>query len=103
MEPKELLELYKWSVERGDKRSKLDGIVMSGKEIVGYDLRCVDWGDSDFSETVFDGCDLRGSDFSKAKMSGAKLIRCRIFDCKFPAESIQFIECVRDLFSSKNI
>ncbi len=99
MEPEEILNLYKYSLESGEKRTKFDGLQMHGKHFTSCDLRCVDWGRSDLSHSLFNDCDLRGSDFADVKMTRAKLVRCRVFDCKFPPDpTIEFIDCQHQLF-----
>ena len=100
MQLQDILDFYKYSVESGEKRTQFDGIRMVGKNITDIELRCVDWGNSDFSKTVFVGCDLRGSDFSSAKMYKTRLIHCKVFDCKLPQDSgIQVVNCDHNAIS----
>lgn len=49
--------------------------------------------------TVFEECDLKGIDFSKAKMAGARFLNCRLVNCNFQGTDLsrsEFEQCVID-------
>lgn len=92
-------ELYQRSVDMGESRTDFKELDIADQTVRGLKLSCVDFINCDLSNTTFIDCDLRGTAFDKSEMKNVKLIRCQIYDCKFPKvnASIIFDNCFREI------
>lgn len=84
----DLQSIYQASVEGGEDRTVIQGKDFSNQEIALSTLQCTDFVNTDFTNTVIKGCDLRGAAFDKAVLDHTRFIDCCVGDCSFPEQAL---------------
>jgi uncharacterized protein YjbI with pentapeptide repeats len=65
-------------------RDRGETISLSGMDLRGLDLRCINTKGLDMSNCYFRQADLRGVDLSEANLDGASIHAAKISGCLFP-------------------
>jgi len=84
----ELQHIYRASVEEGELRTLVVGKDLSNQAIELPLLRCTDFVETDLTNAVLKGCDLRGAAFDRATLSHTRLVDCCVGGCTFPAQAL---------------
>jgi hypothetical protein len=98
MNSKEFMDLYGESLENGESCMAVGQLILSGEYFDAGRIHGVEFVGTDFTNATFVDFDLRGNDFSHAKLNGARFIRCAVYGTPFPLSSgAKFFDCTYEL------
>jgi uncharacterized protein YjbI with pentapeptide repeats len=98
-----LTRLVESSIDNGEHRTDLAGVVLCDVTIHGVDLSCCDWAGAELIKVTLVSCDCRGSSFAGAKMKHVRVVECILYDTEFAEnlKRVEFENCSFDLTGSR--